>query len=112
MKVAAIGVDDVAEQAECTKCMKDAALESKFYFVAVAIETSGVFGPKAFFFSYDLRRCLQSATQKAHAHHDLFQQIFVVIQWSNFVAVLGSVALPLVIPVQTTTVERIICLIK
>ena len=38
------------EQAEQVKCYKYSAQESKFFFVPIAIETSGVFGPSAYTF--------------------------------------------------------------
>ena len=43
MAVAGGGAGEVAEQA---KCLKYSALESKFFFVLIAIESSGAFAPK------------------------------------------------------------------
>ena len=48
--VTAGGAGELAEQAEQTKCLEYSALESKFFFVPIAIESSGVFDPKAYTF--------------------------------------------------------------
>ena len=46
MAVAAGGAREVAEQAEQAKCLKYSALESKLFFVPIAIESSGLLAPK------------------------------------------------------------------
>ena len=45
--VAVRGAGEVALQAECLKHSKYSTLETKYHFVLVAVETSGVFGPEA-----------------------------------------------------------------
>ena len=53
MGIATSRAGAVADQAEQVKCSKYAILQSKFDFVPVSIETSGVFGPSASSFSLD-----------------------------------------------------------
>ena len=52
--VAAGGAGEVAEQAEQAKYLKYSALESKFFSVPITIESSEVFGLKAYTFLNDL----------------------------------------------------------
>ena len=48
----------VAERAEILKISKYTHLDSSYHFVPVAVETSGVFGPKALSFFRDLSQRL------------------------------------------------------
>ena len=72
MAVAAESVEEVAEQAEQAKCLRYSAMESKF-FVPIAIESSEIFGSKAYTFLNDLSRRLMSVTMNSHACHHLLQ---------------------------------------
>ena len=90
MAVAAGGAGEVAEQAEQAKCLKYSALESKFYFVPIAIESSGVFGPKAYSFLNDLGRRLISVSMDSQARQYLFQCISVAFQRGNAASILGT----------------------
>ena len=84
------GAGEVAEQAEQAKCLKYSALESKFFFAPIAIETSGVFGPSAYTFLKDLGSRLMSVTMDSQARHYLFQRISVAVQRGNAASVLGT----------------------
>ena len=90
MAFAAGGVGEVAEQAKQAKCLKYSALESKFVFVHIAIESSGVFGPNAYTFLNDLGRHLMSVTMDSRAHHYLFQHISGAVHKGNAASVLGT----------------------
>ena len=90
LAVAAGGAGEVAEQAEQAKCHKYSALESKFFFVPIAIETSGVFGPSAYTFLKELGSRLMSVTMDSQARHYLFQRISVAVQRGNAASVLGT----------------------
>ena len=80
LEVAARGAGDVAEQAEQAKCHKYSLLESKYPFAPVAIDTSGVFGPKAFSFLHDLSSRLISVSMEPQARNYLFQRISVAVR--------------------------------
>ena len=70
--------------------LKYSALESKFFFVPIAIESSGIFGPKAYTFLNDLGRHLMSVTMDFQARHYLFQRISVAVQRGNAASVMGT----------------------
>ena len=59
-------------------------------FVPIAIESSGVSGPKAYSFLNDLGRRLMSVTMDSQARHYLFQRISVAVQRGNAALVLGT----------------------
>ena len=80
----------VAEQAERAKHSKYSALQSKFHFVPVAVETTGVFGPEARVFLRDLGKCLKHTTSETEACSHLLQRISVAVQRANCAAILGS----------------------
>ena len=80
MAVSAGGAGKVAEQAEQAKCLTYSALESKFFFVPIAIKSSGVSCPKAYTFLNDLGRHLMSVTMDSQACYYLFQLISVAVQ--------------------------------
>ena len=80
----------VAAQAEERKKQKYAELSTSHYFVPVAIETSGAFGPEARFFLKEMGRRLHMKTGEPLSHQYLLQRISVAIQRSNAAAVLGT----------------------
>ena len=82
----------VASQAEQTKTLKYAHLNSIHYFVPVAVETSGVFGPEAMTFVKELGRCVRAETGEPRSLQFLLQGIYVAvaIQRGNAAAVRGS----------------------
>ena len=90
LEVAAREAGEVAEQAERAKCLKYSSLESKYHFVPVAIETSGVFGPKALSFLHDLGSRLISVSTEPQVRNYLFQRILVAVQRGNAAAVMGT----------------------
>ena len=79
----------VAEEAEKKKRTKYAHLEESHYFVPVAVETLGVFGPEARSFLQDLGRRIANATQDPLSHLYLRQRISVAVQRGNAAAILG-----------------------
>ena len=92
LDIAARGAGDVAERAEQAKCLKYSSLESKYLFVPVAIETSGVFGPKALSFLHELGSRLISVSMEPQARNYLLQRISVAIQRANAAAVMGTLS--------------------
>ena len=63
---------------------------SNNYFVPVAIETTGVFGPEALQFLRELGHRLKSESGEAQSFYFLQQRISVAIQRGNAAAVLGT----------------------
>ncbi len=80
----------VAEEAERKKRAKYAHLEVSHYFVPVAVETLGVFGPEVGSFLHELGRCIMDSALEPLSHHFLRQRIAVAIQRGNNAAILGS----------------------
>ena len=80
----------VAEQAERAKHSKYSALQSKFHFVPVAVETTEVFGPQARVFLRDLGKCLKYAMSEPKAFSYLLKRISVAEQLANCAAILSS----------------------
>ena len=72
------------------KISKYAHLDSSHYFIQVAVETLGVFGPKALSFIQDLSRHLRQVTGEPRSLEYLLQQISVAVQQGNAAAVLGT----------------------
>ena len=80
----------VACQAEQTKTLKYAHLNSIHHFVPVAFETSGVFGPEAMTFVKELGHQVRAETGEPRFLQFLLQGMVVVIQRGNAAAVLGT----------------------
>ena len=80
----------VAAQAEHLKMTKYSHLESDYFFVPFAIETSGVLGQAAWEFVNDLGWCLHHATGEPRSKEYLLQRLSVAIQRGNAAAVLGT----------------------
>ena len=78
----------VAEKAEKKKRTKYAHLEESHYFVPVAVETMGVFGPEARSFLRELGHRVANATQDPLSHLYLRQRISVAVQRGNTAAIL------------------------
>ena len=76
----------VAEEAEKKKRTKYAHLQESHYFVPVAVETMGVFGPKARSFLQELGHPIANATQDPLSHLHLRQRILVAVQRGNAAA--------------------------
>ncbi len=72
------------------KRAKYAHLEESHYFIPVAVETLGVFGPEAGSFLRELGRRITDSTLEPLSHHFLRQRIAVAIQRGNTAAILGS----------------------
>ena len=79
-----------AEAAERRKKMKYEALSFSHHFIPVAIETTGVFGPKANSFIKELANQVKSETKKEKACPYLIQQLSVAVQRGNAAAGLGT----------------------
>ena len=56
----------------------------------MAIETSGVFGPKSLLFVRELGRCIARVTGEAKSTNYLVQRLSVAVQRGNSAAVLGT----------------------
>ena len=80
----------VASQAEQTKTLKYAHLNSIHHFVPVAFETSGVFGPEAMTFVKELGRRVRAETGEPCSLQFLLQGMAVAIQQGNAATVLGT----------------------
>ena len=80
----------VASQAEQTKTLKYAHLNSIHHFVPVAVETSGVFGPEAMTFVKELGRRVRAETEEPLSLQFLLQGTAVAIQRGNAAAFLGT----------------------
>ncbi len=80
----------VAEEAERKNRAKYGHLEESHYFIPVAVETLGVFGPEAGSFLRELGRRIMDSTLEPLSHHFLRQRIAVAIQRGNTAAILGS----------------------
>ena len=94
--IAVRGAGEVASQAERLKHSKYTALEAKFHFVLVAVETSGVFGPEGVFgseaheFLHELGSRMARVLLDPMSIQFLIQRISVVVQRGNAAAVLGK----------------------
>ena len=88
--VAVQGAGAVAQQAEKLKHSKYIHLESKYDFVPVAVETSGVFDPRAHSFIKELGHRLFQATLDSNSQWNMIQQVSMAVQRGNAAAVLGS----------------------
>ena len=66
--------------------------KSTHFFVPVAVETSGVFGPEAMKLFLDIARRVKATTHESQSRMFLFQQVSVAIQRGNAASVLGTAA--------------------
>ena len=86
--IAAQQVGAVAQQAEDRKMQKYKHLDSCYFFTPVAIETSGVFGPKTtVHFLKELGRQLRQVSGEANSFAYLTQRLSVAIQRGNAASV-------------------------
>ena len=83
----------VATQAEERKEAKYVHLNSVHTFTPVAIETSGVFGPKTMRFVRELGQRLERVTGEARSTNYLVQRLSVAVQRGNSASVLGTMDL-------------------
>eukprot|EP00731_Ephydatia_muelleri_P026828 Em0018g928a len=89
--IAAHQVGAVAQQAEDRKMQKYKHLDSCYFFTPVAIETSGVFGPKTTEFLKELGHRLRQVSGEANSFAYLAQRLSVAIQRGNAASVLGTI---------------------
>ena len=89
--IAAHQVGAVAQQAEDRKMRKYKHLDSCYFFTPVAIETSGVFGPKTTEFLKELGLRLRQVSGEANSFAYLTQRLSVAIQCGNAASVLGTI---------------------
>ena len=80
----------MSSPAEKAKTDKYALFGSSHYFVPVAIETSGVFGPEAISFIKELGRRIWALTGEPCSLQFLMQGIVVAVQRGNAAAVRGT----------------------
>ena len=89
--IAAHQVGAVAQQAEDRKMQKYKHLDSCYFFTPVAIETSGVFGPKTTELLKELGHRLRQVSGEANSFAYLTQRLSVAIQRGNAASVLGTI---------------------
>ena len=82
----------VAAAAESRKLSKYSYLDPAHFFVPVAVETAGVFGPLSRAFMQDLGDRLNKVSGDARSRLFLFQRVSVTIQRGNAASVLGTIA--------------------
>ena len=82
----------VASAAEVRKRSKYQDLLKTHEFVAIAVETSGAFGPEAEAFIREVGQRLRGTLRDHMSHAHLLQRVAVTVQRGNTVAVLGSAA--------------------
>ena len=87
---AAKQVGAVAQQAEEKKMQKYKHFDSCYFFTPVAIETSGVFGPKTTKLLKDLGHQLGQVSGEANSFAHLTQRLSVAVQRGNAASVLGT----------------------
>ena len=88
--IAAKQVGAVAQQAEDKKMQKYKHLDSCHFFTLVAIETTGVFGPRTTEFLKELGHWLRQVSGEANSFAYLTQRPSVAVQRGNGVSVLGT----------------------
>ena len=89
--IAAHQVGAVAQQAEDRKMQKYKHLDSCYFFTPVAIETSGVFGPKTTKVLKELGHRLRQMSGEANSFAYLTQRLSVAVQHGNAASVLGTI---------------------
>ncbi len=87
------GAGLVAAAAEERKEAKYMGLSSLHCFTPVAIETSGVFGPKSLLFVSELGRRLARVTGELRSTNYLLQRLSVAVQRGNSASVMGTMDL-------------------
>ncbi|KAL5505800.1 hypothetical protein EMCRGX_G007305 [Ephydatia muelleri] len=80
----------VGQQAEDKKAQKYKHLSSHHFFTPVAIETSGVYGPRTADFLKELGHRLRQVSGEASSFHYLAQRLSVAIQRGNSASVMGT----------------------
>ena len=88
--IAAQQVGAVAQQAEDRKVQKYKHLDSCNFFTPVAIETTGVFGPRTTEFLKELGHRLRQVSGEANSYAYLTQRLSVAVQRGNAASVLGT----------------------
>ena len=91
LSLASREADSVAQEAEYEKTQKNTHLPPAHFFVSIAVETMGIFGPKARNFFRELARRIKSATDDRMTHQYLAQRVSVIIQQGNAATVLGCI---------------------
>ncbi|KAL5516416.1 hypothetical protein EMCRGX_G001731 [Ephydatia muelleri] len=84
-------IDIPMSAAEDRKMQKYKHLDSCYSFTPVAIETSGVFGPKTTEFLKELGLRLRQVSGEANSFAYLTQRLSVAIQRGNAASVLGTI---------------------
>ena len=87
---ATLAAGEVATLAEERKCAKYNGLPVTHSLTPVAIETSGVIGPKSLEFLKELGRRVRRQTGDERAASFLLQRISVAVQRGNAVSILGG----------------------
>ncbi|KAL5468951.1 hypothetical protein EMCRGX_G030112 [Ephydatia muelleri] len=88
--IAAQQAGAVGQQAEDKKAQKYKHLSSHHFFTPVAIETSGVYGPRTADFLKELGHRLRQVSGEASSFHYLAQRLSVAIQRGNSASVMGT----------------------
>ena len=81
----------VASQAEERKIRKYDHLDASLQFTPVAVETTGVFGPRTKSFFQELSRRIRSSTGEEKAYFYLSQRVSVAIQKGNSASIMGTI---------------------
>jgi hypothetical protein len=79
-----------AAAAEANKRRKYAALEQRFIFVPVAVETSGVWGREGLQFIVELGARMAAVTGEKRSLSFLLQRISIAVQRGNIASSLGT----------------------
>ena len=74
-----------------TRRLRSINLSPAHFFIPIAVETMGVFGPEARNFFRELARRIKSVTDDHMTHQYLVQRVSVIIQQGNAAAVLGCI---------------------
>ena len=88
--IAAQQVGAVAQQAEDRKMQKYKHLDSCHFFTPVAIETTGVFGPRTTEFLKELSHWLRQVSGEANSYAYLTQRLSVAVQRGNAASMLET----------------------
>ena len=79
-----------AELAEKSKKAKYAFLEGRYFFVPIAVETSGVWGKDGMKFVKDVGQRLQIVSGEPRSKAFLVQRISIAVQKGNVASILGT----------------------
>ena len=88
--LAVYAAGDVAARVESLKEEKYTDLLHSYDFVPIAVETSGVFGPRTLSFLKELGRRLRRQTGEKKATTYLFQRLSLAVQRGNAISILGT----------------------